>query len=121
MLVKLWLLITAALSLSTSTISVTGFLITGFTDVDSVALCHLFENFKLPSTSGSDDISISSKIQKCTVPLYLPHFLETSTLPDNWKVVNVVPLQKAGNAHIPPNYRPMFLTRIACKLFKHIH
>ena len=46
--------------------------------------------------------------------------LNTGTLPSLWSQAFVSPIYKMGPRCMPENYRPVFLTCVSCKLFKHI-
>ena len=46
--------------------------------------------------------------------------LDTGELPRDWSLANVAPIFKKGNRVLAENYRPVSLTCITCKLFKHI-
>jgi hypothetical protein len=46
--------------------------------------------------------------------------LETSSIPDDWKMANVTPIFKKGDKCKPENYRPISLTCIASKMLEHI-
>lgn len=46
--------------------------------------------------------------------------LETASVPVIWKTANVVPVFKAGNRQLIPNYRPISLTCTSCKLLEYI-
>ena len=43
-----------------------------------------------------------------------------STLPNQWRMANVVPIFKKGLKSKPNNYRPVSLTSIPCKMIEHI-
>ena len=44
--------------------------------------------------------------------------LHQQSLPDIWKHANISPVYKKGDKTNPPNYRPVSLTCISCKLFE---
>ena len=46
--------------------------------------------------------------------------LNTSTLPEEWKLAFITPVFKKGKRSHPLNYRPISLTSIVCKIFEHI-
>ena len=46
--------------------------------------------------------------------------LDQGTIPEDWKLANIVPLFKKGDRKNPENYRPVSLTSIPCKLLEHI-
>ena len=50
----------------------------------------------------------------------IEHFIRTGKLPDEWVEANVAPVFKKGDRHTPSNYRPISLTCVCAKLFKHI-
>ena len=43
--------------------------------------------------------------------------MESESLPDDWKVANVVPVHKGGSRNVTTNYRPISLTSQLCKIF----
>ena len=45
---------------------------------------------------------------------------ETGSIPEDWRMANVVPAYKKGKNSLPSNYRPISLTCIACKMMEHI-
>lgn len=46
--------------------------------------------------------------------------LEEISLPDDWKLANVVPVHKGGPRSSVLNYRPISLTSVACKILEHV-
>lgn len=93
--------------------------------LDWEGIRKLIENFK-PFFSPRDD-GINATFLKNTAwfsSLILCRIfsqsLESSTLPNDWKVGKVVPLHKSGNTNDPHNYRPISLTSVPCKLLEHV-
>ena len=46
--------------------------------------------------------------------------LDTGKLPQDWLSANVTCAFKKGDRHDPPNYRPISLTSVSCKILEHI-
>ena len=46
--------------------------------------------------------------------------IDTGKLPDDWLNVNITPVHKKGDVHLPENYRPVSLTCVSCKHLEHI-
>lgn len=46
--------------------------------------------------------------------------LDTGTLPQDWKLAEVVPIYKKGGKDDPGNYRPVSLTSVPCKILESI-
>ena len=46
--------------------------------------------------------------------------LETSQLPEDWRVATICPIYKKGDRLCPNNYRPVSLTSVVCKVLEHI-
>ena len=86
---------------------------------------NIINGLKLSSATGIDEIN--SKFLKATnqyssviLAHIFQHSLETSLIPDDWKIGKVIPLHKSGNKHVPINYRPISLTSVPCKVFEHV-
>ena len=47
-------------------------------------------------------------------------YLDTSILPQDWRVANIVPIFEKGNKDDPGNHRPVCLTSIPCKVIESI-
>ncbi|KAK3096779.1 hypothetical protein FSP39_003228 [Pinctada imbricata] len=45
--------------------------------------------------------------------------LDDGTIPNEWRLANIVPIYKKGDKHQPCNYRPLSHTSISCKLLEH--
>jgi len=44
--------------------------------------------------------------------------MASESVPDDWKVANVVPVYKGPSRNVATNYRPMSLTSQLCKVFE---
>ena len=44
--------------------------------------------------------------------------LQEGTVPNDWKLANIIPLHKKGSKSSPKNYRPISLTSVASKLME---
>ena len=51
--------------------------------------------------------------------LIYKHSIETSCVPLDWKLANVVSIFKKGDRKLPLNYRPISLTSVSSKLIEH--
>jgi len=47
-------------------------------------------------------------------------WIETNTLPEDWRNASVRPIFKMGDCHKAVNYRPVSITCFCCKLLEHI-
>ena len=46
--------------------------------------------------------------------------IDCGKLPPDWLNVNVSPVYKKGDVHLPENYKPVSLTCVSCKILEHI-
>ena len=46
--------------------------------------------------------------------------LHKGEIPKEWSLANICPLYKKGDRALPSNYRPVYLTRVSCKMLEHI-
>ena len=46
--------------------------------------------------------------------------MATESVPDDWKVANVVPVYKGGSRNVATNYRLIGITSQLCKVFETI-
>ena len=78
-------------------------------------------------SQGPDNISgrvLKNCAQSISYPLSTLFNISfrTGSLPDEWKIANVVPVHKKGDKNCVKNYRPISLTSIVSKIFKkYIH
>ena len=77
------------------------------------------------SSSGSD--SISAKIVKCSIDIYLDtltHIINLSlsqgVFPSQLKTAKVIPLYKSNDKQLIKNYRPVSLLSVFSKIFERI-
>ena len=54
------------------------------------------------------------------LPIIFDNFLQTGTVPDDWKTANVVAIFKKGQRYDPANYRPASLNCLCCKMLEYI-
>ena len=86
---------------------------------------QIIKSLRNGTSPGPDSISkemLVLDIEKCAMILtdIFNFSISTGSLPDEWKIANVVPIHKQGNRSLPSNYRPISLTCICCKLLEHI-
>jgi len=77
---------------------------------------------KSPGPEGWPIAVLREVADKICTPLYIifTKSLESSLLPDDWKVGFVTPIFKKGNRHLPNNYRPISLTSSIAKILESI-
>ncbi|CAB4000068.1 RNA-directed DNA polymerase from mobile element jockey [Paramuricea clavata] len=83
----------------------------------------VLEALDVTKATGSD--GIPARLLKETAEVIAPSLccffnksLNTGTLPDEWKLANVVPIHKKGNAEYTENYRPIYLLPIVSKVLE---
>jgi hypothetical protein len=85
----------------------------------------LLRKLKPHKAAGPDDISsrilkeLSTEIAPILQIIFQKSY-DTSTIPEDWREANVVPIYKKGLTHDPANYRPISLTSICSKVMEHI-
>lgn len=88
-------------------------------------IVNLLQKLKPHSAPGPDRIpnlvlkSCAHAISKYLEVLYYKS-LETSELPEDWKMGDIVPIHKSGPRDSVMNYRPISLTSVCCKTLEHI-
>lgn len=93
--------------------------------VDGYGVLKLLQSIKPNSAPGPDGIpnlilkSCAPVISKYLTLLYNIS-VSSSTLPEDWKIGNVVPIHKNGSRDLVENYRPISLTSVCCKTLEHI-
>ena len=80
---------------------------------------------KPTKASGPDQISpwvFKNFAYQCAIILakIFQQSYDSSCLPEDWKRAVVTPLYKKGDKSLPENYKPIYLTCIACKVMEHI-
>ena len=83
------------------------------------------ENIKVNKTPGPDGIAPrilkETKHQICKpLSIIFNKSFNSGKVPRDWKLANVTPIQKKGNASLPCNYRPISLTSVVCKIMETI-
>lgn len=94
-------------------------------DITQEGIYHLLRklNVKKPC---SPDLITNAFLQKnadwMSSYLYVinKRSLETSVIPEDWRLAKVVPVHKSAPKHKVNSYRPVSLTFACCKLFEHI-
>ena len=88
-------------------------------------ICNLLRKINPNKAHGPD--GIHGKILKnCAATIALPLSLlftisyNTGTIPNDWKLANVVPIHKKGSKNNVENYRPISLTSLIMKQFEKI-
>ena len=54
----------------------------------------------------------------CPLITLFQSIMESESVPDDWKVANVVPVHKGGSRNVASNYRQISLTSQLCKIFE---
>ena len=94
--------------------------------LQSKGLHKLLSDLKTHKATGPDSIpayvlkSAADQLAPILTRLY-QYSLDFGEIPPDWKNAFVVPIFKKGEKHVPSNYRPVFLTSIACKVLEHVH
>ena len=85
----------------------------------------LLKDLNSNKACGSD--KIPATLLKCCADEIAPMLtfifqqsLDTSTVPEDWKIALITPVFKKGKRTNPENYRPVSLTSICCKINEHI-
>ena len=94
-------------------------------DIDACGMEKLLKNINVKKASGPDEISswILKEAASEIAPFLQFTFMQsikTSEVPRDWKLANVVAMFKKGNETDAPNYRPVSLTSVTCKILEHI-
>ena len=81
------------------------------------------DKLKVNKSQGPDKISPrilkEAKLELVTpLTLLFNKSLQSSTMPDEWKLANVTPIFKKGSKSLPSNYRPISLTSVVCKMLE---
>ena len=63
---------------------------------------------------GKRDLDIVPEVADILTKIF-QYSIDNGTLSQTWKLVNVVPIHKAGDKTLPCNYRPFSLTPHVCK------
>lgn len=94
-------------------------------DIDQEGIFRLLQNLDVKKPCGPDLIT-NAFLQKYAVwmskYLYVIYrrSLDTSLIPDDWRMAKVIPVHKSGSKLDVNNYRPVSLTCGSSKLFEHI-
>jgi len=54
----------------------------------------------------------------CPLTILFRSIMESESVPDDWKVANVVPVHKGRSRNVATNYRPISLNSQLCKIFE---
>ena len=85
----------------------------------------MLNSFNYRKGTGPDSLSpallkfISGDISPGLAQIF-KHSIETSFLPLDWKLANVVPIFKKSDKKLSFNYKPISLTSVSSKLIEHI-
>ena len=93
--------------------------------VSEKGVLKLMSKLNENKATGPDDIpgkllKLCSKELSPVFTILFQASLDQGTIPEDWKLANIVPLYKKGDRKTPENYRPVSLTSIPCKLLEHI-
>ena len=85
----------------------------------------LLNDIQVSKSCGPDNITgiLLKTFSSCictSLTKIFNYSVETSSIPDVWKLGKVKPVFKKGSRQQPNNYRPISLTCITCKLLEHI-
>ena len=87
-------------------------------------IMKLLQGLKPDKASGPDRIKplLLQKLCCEIAPILrvISKSLQEGSLPSDWLKASVSPIFKKGDKTCPPNYRPIYLTCILCKLLEHI-
>ena len=93
--------------------------------ISSFGIFKLLNKLNINKATGPDHIG--ARILKETSSVIAPilriifqRSLDTGTIPEDWKVANIVPIHKKNDRSNPVNYRPISLTCITSKIFERI-
>ena len=92
--------------------------------VTTNGLIKLVKDLKQSKSAGPDEIHPHVlKGSSAQVAPFLKYIfqksLETSKLPEDWRVATICPIYKKGDRSCPNNYRPVSLTSVVCKVLEH--
>jgi len=84
-----------------------------------------FKKLKSNTASGQDDLPqiMFIHLSGCLAePLSLmcTSFMSVGEVPGDWQKAIITPIHKSGLASVVPNYLPIALTRVACKIMERI-
>ena len=85
----------------------------------------LLRDLEIHKATGPDEVpvfilkSAASQLAPILTRLY-QYSLDSGEVPIDRKNSHIVLVFKKGEKHLPSNYRPVFLTTIACKVLEHI-
>ena len=92
-------------------------------DIDGVT--RLLQGVNLTKASGPD--MLPTRVLKTAAPVIAPFLslifqqsIDTGTIPNDWKHVNITAIYNKGPRTEAANYRPISLTSIPCKNLEHI-
>ena len=94
-------------------------------EISPVGVAKLLPNLNVAKSAGPDSIrpvvlkELSQVISPVVSIIFLT-YLDTGTVPSDWKKAQVCPPFKNGDKTDPANYRPISFTCILCKTMEHI-
>ena len=92
-------------------------------EMDHEEIAALLRNFRTDKSTMMNNVAprmLKELIHELAEPiaLLLRQLLSMGIVPEDWKSVDVIPIDKKGNRQLAENYRPISLTCIACKIFE---